>query len=98
MSNPLIPLEQWQQNYVLPEGHCRCCKKFMRSIDYIKRRDGKGYCESCKYCINRMRYKRLQKRPKQQKIKKQKQIKNNSFEEDKKDMTQILDKISNMFK
>ena len=37
---------------------CASCKKCMRDSDKIKRRDGKGYCQSCKTCIEKMRYRR----------------------------------------
>ena len=66
---------------LIPEGHCRSCKRLMRDDDYIMRRDGKGYCASCKKCINKMRFKRtdewgkLREQKYQEERQKRKQIK-----------------------
>ena len=52
----------------------------MRDDDYIMRLDGKGYCRSCKLCINKMRFKntdewRKQREQKELEKKKEQKIK-----------------------
>ena len=100
---PLLSLEEWQKNYVLPEGHCPNCKKLMKDDDYILRRDGKGYCQSCKTCVEKMRYRRsreYREKQKQARLKdeqrtkeKQRQKTVKQTNEDKRELAELMYKL-----